>query len=75
MPDITVSICLIKQLRLLLVWVIFKNVKSKIKHIIKLTKDKDPDAPSWRQLIYMELGPWRHHSLLNYPGRDVKYII
>lgn len=46
MPDITIFICLIKQLRLLLVWLIFKDVKNKIKHIIKLTKDKDPDAPS-----------------------------
>lgn len=29
-------------------------LKNKIKHIIKLTKDKDPNTPSWRQLIYME---------------------
>ena len=35
-----------KQSKLLLVWLIFLNVKNKIKHIIKLTKDKDPDALS-----------------------------
>lgn len=46
MPDISAFICLIKQSRLLLVWVISKNVKNKIKHIIKLTKDKDPNVSS-----------------------------
>jgi len=46
MPDRTTFICLIKQSKLLLVWLIFLNVKNKIKHIIKLTKDKDPDALS-----------------------------
>lgn len=44
--DITIFVCLIKQSRLLLVWVNEKNVKNKIKHIIKLTRDKDPCAAS-----------------------------
>ena len=74
MPDITTSIYLIKQSKLLLVWLIFLNVKNKIKHIIKLTKDKDPDALSWRQLIHMDLGPWRHHSLLNLPRQGCDKI-
>lgn len=51
MADTAILICFIKQSRLFLVQTILKNVKNKIKHIIKPTIDKDPDAPSRKQLI------------------------